>query len=137
MKHFTTTTIPLFLSSVQAGFPSPADDFLDKKINLNDFLIDNPSATFLLKVKGSSMIGAGIAEGDYLIVDRSLYPKTGDIIVAYIDGEFTVKRYFVENRRIILRPENDLHRDIKVEEYNDFQVFGVVKNVIKMLGRGK
>lgn len=128
--------IPMYLSAVQAGFPSPADDFIEKKIDLNELLIKRPAATFMVQVKGASMVGAGIMEGDYLIVDRSIYPRNGDVVVAYVDGEFTVKRYIVENRCVILRPDNDLFKDIKVNEHSDFQMFGVVKNVIKMLKSG-
>jgi len=98
--------LPLFLSSVKAGFPSPADDFVETRLDLNEYLIDHPEATFFVRVSGDSMIRAGIHTGDILIVDRSLEPKNNDIVIAIIDGEFTVKRLKKYGDRVFLVPEN-------------------------------
>ncbi len=92
-----TTALPFF-HSVSAGFPSPATDYTDSKLDLNEFCIKNPSATFFIKVSGDSMQGAGIADGDILIVDRSLKPKIRDIVVAIVENEFVVKRLFIDKR---------------------------------------
>jgi DNA polymerase V len=117
-------------SKVSAGFPSPADDYLELKLDLNKHLIKHPTATFYIKVKGNSMLNAGINDGDMLIVDRSLEPKNGDVAVCVIDGEFTVKRIHSYNGEITLMAENPKYKPIKVNEYDDFQVWGVVTYII-------
>jgi len=122
--------LPLYLSKVRAGFPSPADDYLDKKLDLNDHLIKNPAATFFVKVAGNSMINAGIKTGDLLIVDRSLEPKDKKIVVAIIEGEFTVKRILKKGDKLYLAPENDTFAPIEITEEMDFQVWGVITSVI-------
>lgn len=116
--------------SVPAGFPSPAEEYLEPKLDLNEFLIKHPSATFFVRVQGDSMTGAGIFNGDILIVDRALDPKEGDIAVCVIDGEFTVKRLQIINDEIFLAPENGEYKPIKVTTFQDFQVWGIVTYVI-------
>ncbi len=122
--------LPLFLSKIRAGFPSPADDFLDKKLDLNDFLIKHPASTFFVKVKGDSMIKAGINSGDILVVDRSLEPKDKKIVVAVVNGEFTVKRVQKKASKLFLISENDDYAPIEIKEGTDFEVWGVVLHVI-------
>ena len=126
----TKRELPLFLSRIRAGFPSPADDYLDKKLDLNEFLIKHPASTFYVKVKGDSMIKAGIYSGDILVVDRSLDPKDKKIVVAVVNGEFTVKRVRKKNEKLFLVSENDSYEPIEIKEDMDFQVWGVVLHVI-------
>lgn len=123
--------LPFIESGISAGFPSPADDFLDISIDLNKALIKNPSATFYGRVRGNSMIDAGLSDGDLLIIDRSLEPIDGKIAVCFIDGEFTVKRIKLEKNHCYLMPENDEYQPIKVEEDDDFIIWGIVTTVIK------
>jgi len=125
--------LPLFLESVSAGFPSPADDYLEGKLDLNDFLIPNPPATFLVHVTGDSMIGAGIYSGDLLIVDRSVEPRNRNIVIAVLDGELTVKRLKMEQDEIILVAENKNYEPIKITEQMQFEIWGVVRTVIHSL----
>ena len=106
MDSFDSTTkrlrIPLLNDSVSAGFPSPADDYTEENIDLNEHLISNPFSTFFLRVKGESMINAGIKDKDLIIVDKSLIAKPGDIVIAMIDGEFTIKRLSIKNDELYL-----------------------------------
>ncbi len=125
--------IPFFISGIQAGFPSPADDYIDKKLDLNELLIKHPSSTFYVKVSGDSMKDAGILSGDLLIVDRAIMPKNKYIILAVIEGEFTVKRYVEKDGEAYLIPENDDYPIIKIMEYMDFQVWGVVSTIIRQI----
>ncbi len=117
---------PLFLSDVSAGFPSPADDYIERNLDLNEHLIQNPAATFFVRVSGDSMIGAGINHGDILIVDRSLEPTTGKIIIAIVNGELTVKRLVKTADSCKLIAENTAYESIEVAEGSDFEVWGVV-----------
>jgi|TARA_B110000263_G_C15036591_1_gene386586 DNA polymerase V len=126
----TLLSIPMFSDSVQAGFPSPAEDHLDLDLNLNDYLVQNPSATFCVKAIGESMKDAGIKSGDIMIVDKSLEPKNRSIVLAVIDGEFTVKRVNVNNDELYLMPENSNFPPIKITEEMDFQVWGIVTYII-------
>lgn len=123
--------LPFVNHGISAGFPSPADDFLDIKIDLNREFIKNPNATFYARVRGKSMIGAGLNDGDLLIIDRSLEPVNKKIAVCFIDGEFTVKRIKKEDDIIWLIPENDEYTPIKVTSDNEFIIWGVVTTVIK------
>jgi DNA polymerase V len=125
--------LPLFLESVSAGFPSPADDYMEGKLDLNDYLVRNPSATFFVRVTGDSMIGAGIYSGDILIVDRSLAPKDDNIIIAVIDSDLTVKRLGKRNDRFVLMPENPKYEPIEIKPEMNFEVWGVVTSVIHNL----
>ena len=121
---------PFFVVRVAAGFPSPADDYIENTLDLNDFLIEHPAATFFVRVAGDSMTGAGINSGDILIVDRALTPRHGSIIVAILNGEFTVKRLSRVNGRIFLLPENQAYDPIEITEGAGFEVWGVVAHVI-------
>ena len=123
-------TLPLYLSRIKAGFPSPADDYLDKRLDLNEHLIKHPASTFFVKVKGDSMVGAGINSGDMLIVDRSIKPKDKKIVVAVLNGDFTVKRYREKNEKQFLMAENPDYQPIDINESMDFEVWGVVIHVI-------
>lgn len=127
----TAISLPLVDSGISAGFPSPADDFLDVSIDLNKEFIKNPSTTFYGRVKGDSMINAGLNNGDLLIIDKSLEPVNGKIAVCFIDGEFTVKRIKIEKDIIWLVAENEKYTPIKVTADNDFIIWGIVTTVIK------
>lgn len=131
--NFKGYKIPLYDCTVSAGFPSPADDYMDSKIDLNEHLISHPTATFFVRVSGDSMIGAGIEEGDLLVVDRSLEAKNGLIVIAAIDGMLTVKRLSKKDGNISLLAENKKYKPIEIKEGNDALIWGVVKNVIKNL----
>lgn len=122
--------IPFFLESVSAGFPSPADDYMEGKLDLNDLLVKNPAATFFVRVTGDSMTGAGIHSGDILVVDRSVDPKEGSIIIAVINGELMVKRIRYDKHNLWLYPENQNYKPFKVTDGMDFDVWGVVRTVI-------
>jgi DNA polymerase V len=122
--------LPLFVEKIPAGFPSPADGYLEKKLDLNDLMVKHPAATYFLRVEGDSMIGAQIASGDILVVDRAESATPNRIIVAVINGEFTVKRLLKEGNTLILKAENPRYPKIVIEEGCDFQVFGVVTYVI-------
>lgn len=122
--------LPLYQSSVTAGFPSPAEDEIDQELDLNELLIKHPSATFFVRVSGDSMIKAGIHHNDILIVDRSLEPKPSKIVIASLNGELTVKRLHRENGKIFLLAENDAFPPIEINAEIDFRIWGVVTNVI-------
>ncbi len=112
--------------SVSAGFPSPADDHMEENIDLNEHLISNPFSTFFLRVKGESMINAGIKDKDLIIVDKSLIAKPGDIVIAMIDGEFTIKRLSIKNDELYLKAENHNYPDFSFKNHIDVQIWGVV-----------
>lgn len=125
--------LPLFLSRVPAGFPSPAEDFADGVLDLND-LIEHPAATFIVRVSGYSMTGAGIFDGDLLIVDRSIKPRSGQIVVAVTAGDMVVKRLRKKAGRWWLVPESQEHDEFQaVEMGEDSEIWGVVKNVVRCL----
>lgn len=126
-------TIPFIKEGVSAGFPSPAADFMETNIDLNKELSENPLATFYIKVKGNSMINAGINDKDVLVVDRSLEPRNNKIAICFIDGEFTVKRILLEKDCLYLMPENPSYQPIKVTEENQLIIWGIVTYVIKPL----
>ena len=123
-------SLPLYTCSVSAEFPSPADDDQEGKIDLNEHLIKNPSATFLVKAAGDSMMGAGIYAGDILIVDRSLARGHGNIIIAVLENELTVKRLEKRGHAIYLVAENKKYRPIEVKEEANFSIWGVVTKVL-------
>ena len=123
--------IPFIPDGVSAGFPSPAADFMENNIDLNKELSENPLATFYIKVKGNSMIDAGINDKDVLIVDRSIEPQDNKIAICFIDGEFTVKRIKLEKDCLYLIPENSNYTPIKVTEENQLIIWGIVTYVIK------
>ena len=122
--------LPLYLSSIRAGFPSPADDYIEKKLDLNDHLVKNPPATFFLHVSGDSMRDACIQEGDLLIVDCSLNAVSENIVVAALDGELTLKRIRKIHGKLYLAAENSGYAPIPVTEDSDLIVWGVVTHVI-------
>lgn len=122
--------LPLFASQISAGFPSPADDYIEKKLDLNELLIRNKEATFFLKVTGDSMLGAGIHSGDMIIVDRSLTAQHKQIVVAVLDGEIVVKRLLRVNNTVSLVAENPDFLPIEITPDAEFQVWGVVTCVI-------
>ena len=130
MDSFDSTTkkfkIPLLTDSVSAGFPSPADDHTEENIDLNEHLISNPFSTFFLRIKGDSMINAGIKDRDLIIVDKSLTAKPGNIIIAMIDGEFTIKRLSIKNNELYLKSENHNYPDFRFKNHIDVQIWGVV-----------
>lgn len=122
---------PLFLSRVRAGFPSPADDYVEERIDLNDHLVKHPAATFFLRVKGHSMTGAGIFDNDLVVVDRSLEPVDRAVVIAVIDGELTVKRLaLLSDGGVELRPEHPDFPIIRLNEFQDLTIWGVVTDVI-------
>ncbi len=122
--------IPL-IETIKAGFPSPADDFIEVPLDLNKALIKNPSATFFARVVGNSMQDANIDDGDILIIDRSIKPTDGKIAVCFVDGEFTVKRLQIRKNECYLLPANNIYKPIKVTADNDFIIWGIVTHIIK------
>lgn len=129
--YSTSVELPFIDGGLRAGFPSPADDFLEVRIDFNEEYIKNKDATFYARVKGNSMKNAGIFDGDLLVIDRSLEPQNDKIAVCFIDGEFTVKRIKIEKNIIWLIPENEEFKPIKVTEDNEFIVWGIVTASIK------
>jgi DNA polymerase V len=125
--------LPLFSSRVQAGFPSPADDHLEASLDLNQHLIKHPESTFYVRASGNSMVNVGINDNDILVVDRSLEPKHGDIIIAVLNSELTVKRLYAKDNKVFLTPENPDYSIIEINEEMDFLVWGVVTSVIHQL----
>lgn len=123
--------LPFYTSRIAAGFPSPADDHLDAPLDLNEHLVKHPAATFIVKVEGDSMSGAGIYAGDLLVVDRSLEAQSGAIVVAVVNGELTVKRLRVERKRARLVPENPAFQPIEIQDGTDLVIWGVVAHVIR------
>jgi len=122
----TELQLPLMEGGVSAGFPSPAEDFLDNKIDLNKHLIKNEATTFIAVTDGYSMKGAGIGNKDLLIIDKSLEPKDGKIAVCVIDGEFVLKRLKVDKDGVWLMPENEKFKPLLVTEHNNFEIWGIV-----------
>jgi DNA polymerase V len=116
---------------ISAGFPSPADDFKETRISLDRELVKNKEATFYARVDGDSMIGAGLEDGDLLVIDRSLNPENGKIAICLVDGEFTVKRIKKEKNKLYLMPENKKYKPIELREENELIIWGVVEYVIK------
>ena len=116
---------------ISAGFPSPADDFKEIRISLDKELVRNNEATFYARVSGDSMFGAGLDDGDLLVIDRSLNPENGRIAVCLVDGEFTVKRIKKEKNKLFLMPENKKYKPVELKEENELIIWGVVEYVIK------
>ncbi len=123
-------TVPRYASRIAAGWPSPADDYVDKGLDFNEHLVQHKAATFVLTVSGHSMTGAGIFDGDEIIVDRALTPKSGDVVVAVINGELTVKRLHLEGKRVMLMPENPAYQPIILHDDEELEIFGVVTRVL-------
>lgn len=125
--------LPLFGSKVQAGFPSPADDYVAEQLDLHQLLVKREAATFYVRVQGDSMVDAGIREGDILVVDRSITPTDGKIVIAVLNGELTVKELSIKAQRIQLLPRNDAYPPIDVPQESDLTVWGVVTGVVRQL----
>ena len=125
--------LPFFDTKVQAGFPSPAEDHLEQRLDLNTLVIQNPSATFFVRVAGESMKDIGITDGDILVVDRSIESWENRIVVAVIDSEFTIKRFTTEQEMVVLKAENVDYPPIKITSEMDFSVWGVVNWTLKKL----
>lgn len=126
-----STSIPCFLDRIKAGFPSPAADYEEDELDFNQLLIKRKAATYCLRVSGNSMIGAGIFSNDILVVDRSITPSTRDIVVASVNGEFTVKRLIKHFNSALLHAENPDFPDIYLDSENDAEIFGVVTSVVR------
>ena len=118
---------------ISAGFPSPADDFKETRISLDRELVKNKEATFYARVSGDSMIGAGLDDGDLLVIDRSKNPENGKIAICLVDGEFTVKRIKKEKKKLYLMPENKKYKPIELKEGNELIIWGIVEYVIKKI----
>jgi DNA polymerase V len=129
----TKLKLPLLLAGVQAGFPSPADDFIDKRLDLNEHLISHPSATFFVRAVGDSMLGAGIHDGDLIIVDRAVEPQAGRVVMAALGGELTIKRLERRGERLFLAPANTDYPSFDVTAREDFEICGVATHVIHKL----
>ena len=131
-KYEKTTNLkrPLIGSEIPAGFPSPAQDYIEATLDLNEHLISHPAATFFVKVQGFSMINAGIYPDDMLIVDRALEAVSGKVIVAIFEGDLTIKRLLIENEKWFIVPENEEFSPIEITEETDFSVWGVVTYAI-------
>ncbi|MBN2018906.1 MAG: translesion error-prone DNA polymerase V autoproteolytic subunit [Sedimentisphaerales bacterium] len=123
----------LFDAMVPAGFPSPAADYEQDRLDLNKHLVGNAAATFFVRVAGDSMVGAGIHTGDLLVVDRSLEPRDKNVVIAVIDGELTVKRIRLKAGKITLEPENPDYATLEITADTAFEVWGVVTSVIHKL----
>lgn len=132
--HSTISAIqlPMAASPVRGGFPSPADDFAVTRIDLAKVLMQHPLCTFILRLTGDSMEGAGMFDGDLLVVDKILNPEHGDIVVAEVDGEFTCKRLHMRNGQFMLRPENPTDPDIRPKEGQHIEIWGVVTSCVKL-----
>lgn len=129
----TCLRVPAFAFRVPAGFPSPADDYIDHPLDFNELLIAHPAATFAVRVAGESMVGIGIYPGDIAVVDRALTAIDGSIILAILDGEFTIKRYRRRAAAVTLEAENPAFRPITINEEQSFEVWGVVRHTIRKL----
>jgi len=125
--------LPLFSGKVAAGFPSPADDYVEKSLDLNELLVKKPAATFFVRAQGESMLGAGIHPNDILVVDRSIEPLPGKIVICALNGELTVKRLERGNGQWQLKAENPAYADIVIHEELEMVIWGVVTNVIHAL----
>jgi DNA polymerase V len=129
--HFAPCETTLLSHRISAGFPSPAADYAEEGLDLNHYLVQNKPATFMFTVKGDSMLGAGICDGDKVVVDKALKPKHTDIVVAVVDGEYTIKRLYQLRGRIELQPENPNYPPITFSEGSELQIWGVVVGVVR------
>lgn len=126
-------TVPFVLSRVAAGFPSPADDYLDTPLDFNELLIAHPAATFAVRVAGDSMVGAGIFPGDIAVVDRALKAVDGKVILGILAGEFTLKRFRMRGICVWLESANPAYKPIPITDESEFEVWGVVRHTIRIL----
>lgn len=125
--------VPVFVTPIRAGFPSPADDYLDQPLDFNELLIAHPAATFAVRIAGDSMEGIGLFAGDIAVVDRALTATNGKIILGILDGQFTIKRYRVRGREVWLEAANPNYKKIEITEEMVFEVWGVVQHTIRVL----
>jgi DNA polymerase V len=125
--------LDLYQCPVSAGFPSPAEDYIEGRLDLNRYLIKHPAATFFVRVTGDSMIDAGIHPGDLLIVDRAIAPTNGKVVIAVLNGELTVKRVRQSKQKLLLVPDNPKYPSLQIHAEMDFQIWGVVTNVVHAL----
>jgi DNA polymerase V len=125
--------VPMMAWSASAGFPSPAEDYVDRPLDFNELLIEHPAATFAIRIEGDSMTGAGIFPGDIAVVDRARTPVNGSIVLALLDGAFTVKRYRKRSGAIWLQAENPAYPDLRLTDDSVFEVWGVIARSIRML----
>jgi DNA polymerase V len=134
MLNDTQNTAPqlsvLVLVPVEAGFPSPAGDYIETPLDLNELIITRPASTFFIRARGESMVGAGIQDGDLLVIDRSLEAASGDIVVASIHGEFTVKRFVRTHGSVRLEPANTEYPPITIDAQSEAEIWGVVSYVV-------
>ena len=131
--YAVSENINLFICPVNAGFPSPASDYIEEKLDLNTHLVKHPAATFFVRANGDSMTGAGILNGDILIIDRSLTPKNQNVVIAVVNGEFTVKRLCISDGNVSLFPSNPKYKPILIMDGTDFMIWGVVTYAIHAL----
>ena len=130
-KDNSLETVPYILSRISAGFPSPADDYIENNLSISELLIKNQLSTFLMKASGESMIEAGINDGDVLVVDRSLEARSRDIVIAIFEGNLTVKRLIIKaDGSAILKSENPSYKNILISEYTELEIWGVVTSAI-------
>lgn len=127
--------LPLYGNRVPAGFPSPADDYLERRLSLDEYLVPNKDTTFLVRARGNSMIGTGIFDGDLMVVDKGLNAQVGDIVVAVVDGEFTVKMLGLRDGTFYLKAANPRCKDIEFQDGQELQIWGVVTSTIKQFRR--
>jgi DNA polymerase V len=130
-KFATKLKIPLYLSKVKAGFPSPAEEYIEAKLDLNTYLIEHPSSTYMVRIEGDSMIGAGIYSGDLAVVDRSLEPGHRDIVLAVVDGDITIKRLIKTKKEIMLCAENPDFEPIRFGSDQELTIWGVVVHTVR------
>jgi len=129
----TALRVPMMAWSAACGFPSPAEDYVDRPLDFNELLIEHPAATFAIRIQGESMTGAGIFPGDVAVVDRAREPVNGSIVLALVDGAFTVKRYRLKRGAVWLQAENPAFTDTAVSASSSFEVWGVITRSIRML----
>ena len=125
--------VPMMAWAAACGFPSPAEDYVDRPLDFNELLIEHPAATFAIRIEGESMTGAGIFPGDIAVVDRAREPVDGNVILALLDGAFTVKRYRIKDGAVWLQAENPDFADMPLSDGQSFEVWGVIKRCIRML----
>lgn len=130
LDNLMLSEVSVYGDSVSAGFPSPAEDYLDMDLNLHEYLVQNPAATFCVRAVGDSMLDANIKSGDVMVVDRAKDPANNSIVLAVLDGEFTVKRIKKNDDELYLMPANEAYQPMKITDDMDFQVWGVVTFII-------
>lgn len=130
MKNAKLSSVPVLADAVPAGFPSPAEDYLDIDLNLHDYLVRNPASTFCVRISGDSMASDNIKNGDVMVVDRALDPTNNSIVLAILNGEFTIKRIKKRADELYLIPDNEQYQPMKITKDVDFQVWGVVTFII-------